>query len=865
MPHPHRSGGGPPAVVATTSSPNYHHQQQQQQQQRHASSPSNKLSRPPRSQPAHTPDELHFAKRTLQKLVQDSQFFPVLDKNNRVQTVRESELEYGSVIGKGGFCEVRVATLKYSLHRSQQQQHRGHYRSQHQQHQPEQQQPQQQKYAMKYLSPSKTSSSRVFQRGIADLAMEACFLSLLRHENIIGLHCVSEGSLEENYNCNNNNTTTSRQNHHQHQQQGGNGEDEIVMDAYGNLQVKQRRQLPSIQNQHLFGYFLLLDPLYETLTDRIERTYIPQILLAANNPTTTTTTQATGASITSSEQRASPSYNFWDRIRHKDKYSDRGNNHPSRQQQPNTASAAAALTDPNSPEARLVSRLQVTKAIASALKYLHDECHIIFRDIKPDNIGFYRRYHGSCSCGYNNNNNNTNNNHSGGQQQRGGGAPSECTCYTEITKLFDFGLAKELKHKYRKSHPAYPDQDTYKLTGCTGSRRYMAPEVCFSDPYNQKADVYSFGMLLYQVCSMVTPFDGFSMGKHEREVLRGGFRPDVTIPPSTSTQQQQQQQSGGRGDKKSKGRRASADANDLLLQQQQQQEQAILIELQQAYVAGGGGGGQVDAEKKNNLLALRTKRYWPKELPRLMEECWDYDMRYRPEMKEITYRIDRCIDDLVRGSGRTKNHRSGDSNSSRDGGVGGMLSGWPIPKFGGGNTPLKSHHDEACAVTMETTTTSYQGDSHYSLGGAVFREDHQHVHHQQQPQQQYQQQQQQYHHVQHQPQQQQQPAFHSTSNAFANAESQLHQVAYQRNQDYQQQQHQREQQFPQYRNLYGGGYSTEGSETEGGVSGVSGNTATSDAAVYQNQRGGRQGRPGGGGGYGEDEDDVMGDDGGAII
>lgn len=49
------------------------------------------------------------------------------------------------------------------------------------------------------------------------------------------------------------------------------------------------------------------------------------------------------------------------------------------------------------------------------------------------------------------------------------------------------------------------------------------------------------------------------------------------------------------------------------------------------------------------------------------------------------------------------------------------------------------------------------------------------------------------------------------------------------------------------------------------MSGVSGNTATSDAAVYQNQRGGRQGRPGGGGGYGEDEDDVMGDDGGAMI
>ena len=46
---------------------------------------------------------------------------------------------------------------------------------------------------MKYLSPSKTTSTKVFQRGIADLAMEACFLSLLQHNNIINLHYVSGG------------------------------------------------------------------------------------------------------------------------------------------------------------------------------------------------------------------------------------------------------------------------------------------------------------------------------------------------------------------------------------------------------------------------------------------------------------------------------------------------------------------------------------------------------------------------------------------------------------------------------------------------------------------------------------------------
>ena len=135
--------------------------------------------------------------------------------------------------------------------------------------------------------------------------------------------------------------------------------------------------------------------------------------------------------------------------------------------------------------------------------------------------------------------------------------------------MFDFGLAKELKSKYRVNDghrrlqtnsrdyseiKEYAHHDkggllrksfsssksarisdeelntVYKLTGCTGSRRYMAPEVCFNDPYNEKADVYSFGMMMYQVASLVTPFDGYSSYDHEKEVLRGGFRPDIDLP-----------------------------------------------------------------------------------------------------------------------------------------------------------------------------------------------------------------------------------------------------------------------------------------------------------------------------------------------
>jgi serine/threonine protein kinase len=490
------------------------------------------------SQPPHSPDELKFAHRSLEKLVQDSQFFPFLDMNNRVQTIAESKLDYGSIIGKGGFCEVRCVGLR---HCSSGDQRRG---------VPTNTVPP--KYAMKYLSPTKTTSSKVFQRGVADLAMEACFLSLLRHDNIIGLHYVSEGSLEDNYNC-------------LRHQIKGRGDDEIYLDANGNLQLRRRATLPSSYS-HLFGYFLLLDPLHETLADRIEKTYIPQSL--PHDPLINSTSNAV----------STPSqFQLWDRIRHK-----------------NNLQSVAGNNILNA-KFHLAQRLEVVSSIASALTYLHDNCRIIYRDVKPDNIGFYRRLHPHCTCGC--------------QQEHGN--RDRCSCFDEVTKLFDFGLAKELKPKYRKTHPAYPDLDTYKLTGCTGSRRYMAPEVCFSEPYNEKADVYSFGILLYQVASLVTPFDGYSMGEHERYVLREGHRPDVKSPQNSFM-----------------GKKSST---------RMQHDQSTLSLNE----------GAEEVEKKNRLLALRTTRYWPKDLPRLMEECWDCDMRYRPSMKVVTSRLQRFIEDLI--------------------------------------------------------------------------------------------------------------------------------------------------------------------------------------------------------------------------
>ncbi|KAL9178298.1 hypothetical protein ACHAXT_001726 [Thalassiosira profunda] len=532
-------------------------------------------SSPPRQhQPPHAASELRFAQRTLRKLVQDSTFFPVRDLNNRVRTLAESELDVGSLIGRGGFCEVRRASLRSAPGRP---------------------------YALKYLSPTKTTASRVFQRGIADLAMEACFLSLLQHENIIGLHCVAEGSLEECYDC----APAS----------GGAADtagDEIVVDADGQLRLRRQPPPRPAAPSHFYGYFLLLDPLHGTLSDRIEHVYIPQASFDAGS--------SSAAMISSSS--SSSSFQLWDRIRHSN------------------------LQDPSDPKVQLAGRLQILKGVASALRYLHEDCRLIFRDVKPDNIGFYRRYLPNCTCGYRSQMQYPNN------AALGGRIPDECLCYEEITKLFDFGLAKELKQKYRQAHPSYPDQDTYKLTSCTGSRRYMAPEVCFAEPYNPKADVYSFGVLLYQAASLVTPFDGYSMGRHEREVLRGGSRPDVTIPNSASS-------SGA-----VLGRKRSAS-------------------MDMEAPPKPGGGRTDDTEAKNQQLAHRTKQHWPTGLPQLMEECWDGDMRRRPDMLRVHQQLGSCIDALLgrQESSGVAAMRGGDA--SWDGAVMGGMAGdataarWP--------------------------------------------------------------------------------------------------------------------------------------------------------------------------------------------
>jgi serine/threonine protein kinase len=57
----------------------------------------------------------------------------------------------------------------------------------------------------------------------------------------------------------------------------------------------------------------------------------------------------------------------------------------------------------------------------------------------------------------------------------------------------------------------------------------MAPEVCLCKPYGLKADVYSFGLLFYQLCTLKLPFGKIEYDWHIRWAVKRGTRPRIPL------------------------------------------------------------------------------------------------------------------------------------------------------------------------------------------------------------------------------------------------------------------------------------------------------------------------------------------------
>jgi eukaryotic-like serine/threonine-protein kinase len=143
--------------------------------------------------------------------------------------------------------------------------------------------------------------------------------------------------------------------------------------------------------------------------------------------------------------------------------------------------------------ARAVSiMLQISAAVAAA-----HEAGIIHRDLKPANIFIVQRKD----------------------------APP-------FVKVLDFGIAK-------LAADTIDDDDPKTLTAVgvmIGTPKYMSPEQCESGPLTPASDVYSLGIILYEMLTGTTPFTGTSplaiALKHSTEEPRRPRDWVVTIPPA---------------------------------------------------------------------------------------------------------------------------------------------------------------------------------------------------------------------------------------------------------------------------------------------------------------------------------------------
>ena len=140
--------------------------------------------------------------------------------------------------------------------------------------------------------------------------------------------------------------------------------------------------------------------------------------------------------------------------------------------------------------------VHVARQVAGALVHAHG-LGIVHRDLKPDNIFLVAR----------------------------GEDP-------DFVKVLDFGLAKILDDRSDRATSTLSEAGTV-----FGTPEYMAPEQAEGKPLDARADLYSFGVVLYHMMTGQLPFQGASLvailTQHltQDPVSPAVRRPDLNLPP----------------------------------------------------------------------------------------------------------------------------------------------------------------------------------------------------------------------------------------------------------------------------------------------------------------------------------------------
>jgi tetratricopeptide (TPR) repeat protein/tRNA A-37 threonylcarbamoyl transferase component Bud32 len=105
----------------------------------------------------------------------------------------------------------------------------------------------------------------------------------------------------------------------------------------------------------------------------------------------------------------------------------------------------------------------------------------------------------------------------------------------ELVKLLDFGVARVFQQA---------SKDGVRLTQLgeiLGSPAYMSPEQCLNQKLDERSDVYSLGVVMYEALAGVPPFSGDSAAQiimahlQEKPKAITKLRPDFSIPPELET------------------------------------------------------------------------------------------------------------------------------------------------------------------------------------------------------------------------------------------------------------------------------------------------------------------------------------------
>ena len=86
-----------------------------------------------------------------------------------------------------------------------------------------------------------------------------------------------------------------------------------------------------------------------------------------------------------------------------------------------------------------------------------------------------------------------------------------------LVKLGDFGIAKGFQNTMDKAKTM------------VGTPYYLSPEILDNKPYDSKSDIWSLGVLLYEMMTFKMPFNANSLPMLSVKILRGNYTPPPTV------------------------------------------------------------------------------------------------------------------------------------------------------------------------------------------------------------------------------------------------------------------------------------------------------------------------------------------------